>query len=601
MDENYVIWCTYHDKQQLIDYDLHESEHFKLFNTNDLNMQGDNINYLNEYLAEFVCLYYVWKNNIKSDYVGFCHYRRFFNKIDFEKLQNNLILVYERNYGNNRYNTFLKLGGNHKDLDLFLRILHNKYNFNIEHFNNKSHFLIYKDMFVCKWEIFCEICETIFNDFLNNLIPNWKVKDNCFNFMLNHYNEFMENGGWKGDTNKAQFPWVNSDFPWMIIYLDENNNQKLGIRYLSVMLEYIFGLYIPNIFNTFLDEFRYDKYVLYKSIIDIKYIYYDYKKTLKNGYYLYNVLYNTNEEYNNLQKYYNNYIYQRMNFKKISSKKINIFIIATNKYNEYLTYLYPTLENLFPMLEKHIYLIGDKNIPYTLNDNIKYNYFHITNLPYPFITYNKLIYICDCIKEYNINKDEYFIYIDADSYILQMNEEYWLKLLTIIEDNKICFAISPWAPRKNIGYECGNWENENNTKSASYIMNKNLNDYVQTSLFFGKINSFIDFTNKTLKYMISDSNNKIIPYIYDQSLINKVIFDDHYYCNKNYYILNFYDNININEMYENVISHITLYIHDKLINYNDHKDTIFCVQKFNQYIKESQKFKNDYSINFEIS
>ena len=67
MDENYVIWCTYHDKQQLIDYDLHESEHFKLFNTNDLNMQGDNINYLNEYLAEFVCLYYVWKNNIKSD------------------------------------------------------------------------------------------------------------------------------------------------------------------------------------------------------------------------------------------------------------------------------------------------------------------------------------------------------------------------------------------------------------------------------------------------------------------------------------------------------------------------------------------------------
>lgn len=38
-----------------------------------------NINNLNRMLSEYVAFYYVWKNNIRSDYVGFCHYRRMIN------------------------------------------------------------------------------------------------------------------------------------------------------------------------------------------------------------------------------------------------------------------------------------------------------------------------------------------------------------------------------------------------------------------------------------------------------------------------------------------------------------------------------------------
>lgn len=38
--------------------------------------EGESINSLNRIFSEYVGMYYVWKNQIKSDYVGFCHYRR---------------------------------------------------------------------------------------------------------------------------------------------------------------------------------------------------------------------------------------------------------------------------------------------------------------------------------------------------------------------------------------------------------------------------------------------------------------------------------------------------------------------------------------------
>ena len=40
-----------------------------------------NFNYLNEFYSELVTLYWVWKNGVKSNRVGFCHYRRMFREV----------------------------------------------------------------------------------------------------------------------------------------------------------------------------------------------------------------------------------------------------------------------------------------------------------------------------------------------------------------------------------------------------------------------------------------------------------------------------------------------------------------------------------------
>ena len=86
--DNLTIWCSYHSDYIYYEYNLdYIPSYIKLFNTNNLNISDDNINYLNPHLCEICTLYYVWKNQIKSNYVGFCHYRRFFSDLGKENIE----------------------------------------------------------------------------------------------------------------------------------------------------------------------------------------------------------------------------------------------------------------------------------------------------------------------------------------------------------------------------------------------------------------------------------------------------------------------------------------------------------------------------------
>lgn len=79
--QNLIIWCTYHEDKQIEQYNLHEDDSFRLFKGNALDVEGENINHLNAFYSEICTFYWVWKNNVKSERVGFCHYRRNFNLI----------------------------------------------------------------------------------------------------------------------------------------------------------------------------------------------------------------------------------------------------------------------------------------------------------------------------------------------------------------------------------------------------------------------------------------------------------------------------------------------------------------------------------------
>ena len=247
MNNNYIIWCTYHNINIPKEYNLYESEHFKLFYNDDLNTKEDNINYLHDYLCELSTYYYVWKNNLKSDIVGFCHYSKQFKYIDYERLEkfgydsigvacyksNDMVInVLKQN------TKFLYLNA--------ISYFKYKYNINLFQYSQEHEYMLstYHNVYLFKWDVFCDVCDFIFG-FLNYIFPNelWKIKSNLdFIVKLNNLNEneiFSQTPAW-------------------------------FTRHISIFYEWLIGLYlgIKYVNNTY-EQFFTDAYYehLYKYAI----------------------------------------------------------------------------------------------------------------------------------------------------------------------------------------------------------------------------------------------------------------------------------------------------------------------------------------------
>ena len=76
---------------------------------------GDNISDLNQFFGEATGMYWIWKNylnNIKTNWIGFCQYRKFFvkenlkdNNLSFDIFKQSLIREIENEY--NKYDCIL--------------------------------------------------------------------------------------------------------------------------------------------------------------------------------------------------------------------------------------------------------------------------------------------------------------------------------------------------------------------------------------------------------------------------------------------------------------------------------------------------------------
>ena len=156
---------------------------------NSIIYKGICINELNDYYREFCVMYYVWKNNLKSDIVGFDQYRRQWHNIDFNNINEDKIQVYS--YWHSEYFS------DRNDLGSFLYNFIIYIKFNYPEYKNKINYLLHNhpmirnhiNIFICKWETFCKICNIIFG-FLENVMPHeqWKNKD-----IIDDYVEFTSN------------------------------------------------------------------------------------------------------------------------------------------------------------------------------------------------------------------------------------------------------------------------------------------------------------------------------------------------------------------------------------------------------------------------
>ena len=81
--KRFINWKSYFSEEQVNKYNLKNTNIIKLYNTNDFNMPGVyQINNMNKYLGELVMMYYIWKNNLKSEYICISQYRKDFCNID---------------------------------------------------------------------------------------------------------------------------------------------------------------------------------------------------------------------------------------------------------------------------------------------------------------------------------------------------------------------------------------------------------------------------------------------------------------------------------------------------------------------------------------
>jgi hypothetical protein len=190
------IWLTYHDDKQIEQYNLKGDDVIQLFKGNDTNVVGENINHLNRFYSEMTTMYWVWKNQHKSDLVGFCHYRRQFTHL--MELENGECQVMEIIQFPFTVFQHYKDAHNYNDFYDIIDILNDKYGKE----NQYSNYLLNSKTFIP----FC------------SYIMHWKDFDSLCNFLFSILSEFDSRNGLEMCAEKywqkavADFRYDNKEY-----------------------------------------------------------------------------------------------------------------------------------------------------------------------------------------------------------------------------------------------------------------------------------------------------------------------------------------------------------------------------------------------------
>ena len=125
--------------------------------------EGDNISKKNNTYCELTALYWAYKN-LKADYIGLCHYRRYLdiNNIDINRYD--VILPKKRHYYIETVYSHFKHAHGSKPLDIVEEVIEEIYPDYVESYKkqmNKRSLHLF-NMFVMKNDLFTEYCEFLF-------------------------------------------------------------------------------------------------------------------------------------------------------------------------------------------------------------------------------------------------------------------------------------------------------------------------------------------------------------------------------------------------------------------------------------------------------
>lgn len=159
---NYRIWVSYHKDEQIALFDLKSDEHHVLYPTHR-NVEGRSINELNPVYSEMVTMWHVWQNDVKSDVVGFEHYRRHLHVTTVPRKGECQVLSVRRFEDQTLYEQYAQWH-NRRDMDLMLDILDERYGKDNAYGRHirEGHTLIANCTFLMRWTDFVKMCEYLF-------------------------------------------------------------------------------------------------------------------------------------------------------------------------------------------------------------------------------------------------------------------------------------------------------------------------------------------------------------------------------------------------------------------------------------------------------
>ena len=165
MSKNIKTYITYFDDNQIEEYNLKSDDNTMLFKGNDTSYSGETINNLNTFYCELCTMYYIWKNNMKSDYVVLKQYRRLFDWESVGKLpKEGEVICYEYIIMRDPVIQQYAICHGYKRAEDIFSIITNKVgsSSNEMRYFLTSHMMFTNNTMVLCWDDFCRMCEFVF-------------------------------------------------------------------------------------------------------------------------------------------------------------------------------------------------------------------------------------------------------------------------------------------------------------------------------------------------------------------------------------------------------------------------------------------------------
>lgn len=159
---DYRIWVSYYTDEQATEYGLHDDDTHRIFGTH-LDAEGKNINHMHPVFSELVLLWYVWKNNLKTNYVGFSQYRRTLVPGRLPRKGECQIYRMENFGAKTIYEQYAHCHSS-RDMDVMLSVLDDAYGKDNPYSMHilDSHVFYSRCMFMMRWADFVKLCKFLF-------------------------------------------------------------------------------------------------------------------------------------------------------------------------------------------------------------------------------------------------------------------------------------------------------------------------------------------------------------------------------------------------------------------------------------------------------